>query len=134
MIDQPHPDVAASFGDGGYASRPQALALVAAADASLTMIDSALDANEAAMRQLGGGELRGAGAARLPTPEEVAAAVAAIEPATVMDVLAAFDGLGWAQRGTIRNRLDELVEQGELVCDDERPARYAVNQLVDVDV
>lgn len=64
----------------------------------------------------------------LPTSDDVVAAVETCEPATVMDVLRALDA-PWEQRGTVRNRLDDLAAGGVLITDEERPRRYALNHL-----
>lgn len=66
--------------------------------------------------------------AALPTLDETFAAVERSEPATVMDVLREL-GAGWPQRGTIRNRLEALVDDGRIVSDEQRPERFAVNHL-----
>lgn len=59
---------------------------------------------------------------------DVVAAVARCEPATVMEVLAELGG-PWEDRGTVRNRLYELVELGLLIDDEARPLRFAINHL-----
>src|SRR4051812_9012230 len=64
----------------------------------------------------------------LPTLDETFAAVERAEPAPVMDVLGEL-GVAWPQRGTIRNRLETLVDDGRIISDEQRPERFAVNHL-----
>lgn len=64
----------------------------------------------------------------LPTEADVFDAVSAIEPATAAQVQSHL-GAPWPQRGTVRNRLNRLVDIGELIVDGHHPARYAVNHL-----
>lgn len=63
----------------------------------------------------------------LPTLHQVRVAVERIQPATVREVLTEL-GCEWSARGTVRNRLDELVLSGVLVTDYNRPARFARNE------
>lgn len=60
------------------------------------------------------------------TLDDVLDAVGRCEPATVTDVLTAL-ALPWSARGTVRNRLYELEDQRLVICDDERPMRFALN-------
>lgn len=65
----------------------------------------------------------------IPTRDDVLDAVARIEPATVMQVVDALRA-PWDQRTNVRNRLYELVDDGALICDDERPMRFALSMAV----
>lgn len=59
---------------------------------------------------------------------DVLGAVAEHEPVTVSGVVTAL-GCPWSQRGTIRNRIEDLVADGELIADEGRPERFAINHL-----
>lgn len=65
---------------------------------------------------------------RLPTHDDVYAAVTAAEPATVTDVARHLDA-PWEQRTTVRNRLLDLEAAGRIICDEGRPVRFAINHL-----
>lgn len=63
-----------------------------------------------------------------PTHEQVLAAVALVEPATVMEVLRILN-LDWGKRGTVRNRLEDLRTAGDVIGDERHPERFAINHL-----
>jgi predicted ArsR family transcriptional regulator len=60
--------------------------------------------------------------------DDVLAAVQRVQPATVREVLNQL-GVEWSQRGTVRNRLYDLVDQGLVVTDYNRPARFARSEV-----
>jgi hypothetical protein len=59
--------------------------------------------------------------------QDVEVVVRRIQPATVREVLTEL-GAEWSERTTVRNRLNSLVDQGVLVTDYNRPARFAINE------
>jgi hypothetical protein len=67
---------------------------------------------------------------RFPTETEIFGAVLALEPEapTVQQVADAL-GCPWEMRGTIRNRVYDLIARGLLIEDEGRPMRVAVNHL-----
>jgi hypothetical protein len=65
----------------------------------------------------------------LPTLADVLDYVAVHEPTTAQAVATGL-GVSWGSRTTVRNRLLELVRDGELIIDaDAYPARFALNHL-----
>lgn len=52
-----------------------------------------------------------------------------LEPVTAADVCRELDLPRADARGTVWNRLLEMVDAGELIRSDDRPARFALNHL-----
>lgn len=56
---------------------------------------------------------------------DVVAVVREHEPCTIAEIHTAL-GAAWEKRGTVRNRVYMAVDQGFLICDENRPMRFAL--------